>query len=67
MRRRWTIVAICVFMAFQGIASGQITRIWLTHRTNDPSKLVVNWETSRPGDSVVEYGLTQECGRRAAI
>jgi len=67
MMRRWLIVAFSVFMASQGIAWGQITRIWLTHRTNDPSKIVVNWETSRPGNSVVEYGLTQDYGRHAAI
>ena len=65
--RRWLMVAFSVFMASQGIAWGQITRVWLTHRTNDPSKLVVNWETSKPGKSVVEYGLTPEYGRRAAI
>ena len=30
-----------------------IQRIWLTHRTNDPSKIVVNWQTTEPGNSSV--------------
>jgi hypothetical protein len=38
-------------------------RLWLTHQTNDPSKLVVNWETAQPGDSVVEFGDTPALGQ----
>jgi hypothetical protein len=38
--------------------SAEITRVWLTHRTNDPAKLCVNWITDTPGDSVVRYGAT---------
>ena len=30
-----------------------IQRIWLTHRTNDPSKIVVNWQTSEAGNSLI--------------
>lgn len=37
-------------------APAQAQPIWLTHRTNDPSKLCVNWLTDQPGDSVVHYG-----------
>jgi hypothetical protein len=39
-------------------AEAEITRIWLTHRTNDPSKVVVNWETVEPGNSVVRYAAS---------
>ena len=39
---------------------GQVERVWLSHRTNDPSKLVVNWMTTEPGDSVVRFGRTSE-------
>lgn len=41
----------------------EIQRLWLTHQTNDPSKLVVNWETAQPGDSVVEFGDTPSLGQ----
>lgn len=37
-------------------ATGQepgITRIWLSHQSPDPNKLVVSWETKEPGNSIV--------------
>jgi len=40
--------------------SAEITRVWLTHRTTDPSKIVVNWETTEPGNSVVRFGLSRD-------
>ncbi len=40
----------------------RITRVWLTHRSPDPGKIVVNWETDRPGPSVVRYGTTPAYG-----
>jgi hypothetical protein len=40
--------------------AAEIERIWLTHKTNDPSKIVVNWMTDEPGDSVVRFGLTAD-------
>lgn len=33
-----------------------IERMWLTHATSDPSKIVINWETDTPSDSAVEFG-----------
>ncbi len=41
-------------------AAEDIERIWLTHKTNDPSKIVVNWMSDESGDSVVRFGLTAE-------
>lgn len=34
--------------------------MWLTHRTNDPTKLCVNWVTSEATNSAVRFGLTRE-------
>jgi hypothetical protein len=48
-------------------ASAEITRVWLTHRTTDPSKIVVNWETAAPGNSVVRYGLNQNYRERTQV
>ena len=42
-----------------------IERIWLTHATSDPSKIVINWETDAPADSVVEFGMSEALGQRA--
>ncbi len=50
---------IAVFLLVQtGITRAQIERIWLSHRSADPGRVVVNWETAEPGSSVVRYGPT---------
>jgi hypothetical protein len=48
-------------------ASAEVERIWLTHQSPDNSKLVVSWETSEPGDSVVEFGTTPQLGQSAKV
>lgn len=48
-------------------AADAITRIWLTHKTNEPSKIVVNWTSDEPGDSVVHIGLTPACKEQVRI
>ncbi|MBW3625636.1 MAG: hypothetical protein KY468_19760, partial [Armatimonadetes bacterium] len=48
-------------------ASAPIERVWLTHRTNDPRALVVNWESAKPGASVVRYGRTRNLDRTARV
>jgi len=40
-------------------AIAQVERVWLSHQTNDPSKLVVSWTTKTPGDSHVRFGTTR--------
>lgn len=55
MLARFAIVGLLVCGSWQS-ANGEITRIWLTHKTSDPSKIVVNWETAQPGNSVVRFG-----------
>lgn len=48
-------------------ASAQVERIWLTHRSHDPSKLVVNWTTRQAGDSKVRYGPTKDYGHEMTV
>jgi hypothetical protein len=48
-------------------ASAEITRIWLTHRTTTPDKLVVNWQTDEPGNSVVRFGPSQDYTETVAV
>ena len=52
-----------LFVATQAL-SAPIERIWLTHATTDPSRIVVNWETENPTDSCVEYGMDSSLGHR---
>jgi hypothetical protein len=58
---------IALLFATQLTAAGDIERIWLTHKKNDPSKIVVNWMSEEPGDSVVRFGLTAEFGETVRI
>ena len=37
-------------------AWGQVKRVWLTHKSSRPDKIVINWQTVLPGNSVVLYG-----------
>jgi hypothetical protein len=39
-------------------AAAGIDAIWLTCNGNRPDRIVVNWWTDRPGDSVVRFELT---------
>jgi hypothetical protein len=62
---KWKIVCctMAAVMALAASVEAQVLRIWLTHQSTDPSGVVVSWETAKPGDSVVHYGLTAEHGR----
>lgn len=42
-----------------------IERIWLTHAVNDSSRITVNWETTQPGPSLVEFGKDESLGKEA--
>jgi hypothetical protein len=60
MRTALTLLLFAI--APQLTAAAEITRIWLTHKTNDPSKIVVNWMSDEPRDSVVRFSLTADYG-----
>ena len=64
---RTCILALLVLPILVEPAWAEITRIWLTHRTNDPSKIMVNWETAMPGGSVVRYGTSNDYRQTVAI
>ncbi len=55
------------FLTCVGVASAQVERVWLTHKSADHSRVVVNWETAQPGDSIVHYGTTPSLGHSRAI
>lgn len=54
-------------LSMAGPASGAaIERVWLTHATSDPSRIVINWETAQPSSSVVEFSNGVSLGQRIA-
>ena len=44
-----------------------IDQIWLGHRSHDPGKLVVNWVSKEPGESIVRFGRTEEYGQEVRV
>lgn len=59
------LVAIGLLMPVSSRAG--VERIWLTHQSPDPSKIVVSWETTDPGDSVVEFGTSPGLGESVTV
>jgi hypothetical protein len=56
---------ILPFLLVAASVHAQVERIWLTHQSSEPSRVVVNWETATPTCSVVNYGLSAKYGRVA--
>lgn len=48
------------------VQSAAIERLWLTHATNDPARITVNWETEQPAPSQVDHGSTPALGKTTA-
>ena len=54
-------------LAFASLANAaSIDRLWLTHQSNAPSGIVINWETAQPSNSIVEFGNDTTLGQRVA-
>lgn len=53
--QRILLAAATLLLTSRGIAAGEITRIWLSHKTNEPTHVVINWETAEAGPSRVRY------------
>ncbi|WP_417744531.1 metallophosphoesterase [Rosistilla oblonga] len=57
---RNVLILLLLFVASDLAVATEIRRIWLTHKSNDPSRIVVNWMSESAGDSVVRFGLTTD-------
>ncbi|QDV15165.1 hypothetical protein CA51_50770 [Rosistilla oblonga] len=57
---RNVLILLLLFVASDLAVATEIRRIWLTHKSNDPSRIVVNWMSESAGDSVVRFGLTAD-------
>lgn len=57
---KYLVLFLCLNLLPPTVSADEIQRIWLTHKSNQPDKIVVNWLTALPGDSVVRYGLNPE-------
>ena len=61
------LLAIAFLVLFCSPAHAQVERVWLSHRSNDPSKLVINWMTTVSGESLVRFGRTSNYGQEVRV
>ena len=67
---RLTPCILLVFLAANVYAAETpppITCAWLTHRSHDPSRIVVSWLSEQPGDSTVRFGTTKAMDRTVRV
>jgi len=68
--RLFTLTLMTRFLLFLLLCSASeaatIQRIWLSFQREEPTHLTVNWETTKPGDSEVSFGTSEELGGKAA-
>ncbi|MBL9182790.1 MAG: hypothetical protein JNN17_11670 [Verrucomicrobiaceae bacterium] len=48
-------------------ASAKVERVWMTHQSPDNSRIVISWETTTLGDSVVEFGTSPQLGESVKV
>jgi hypothetical protein len=61
----WFLGSASLFLV--ATASAEVKRVWLTHQSPDPSKIVVSWQTTEPGPSRVEFGTSPALGQSASV
>jgi hypothetical protein len=66
MKRTTQLTLACMALLGCPANAASIERIWLSHAAENPSRLMVNWETAQPGNSVVEFGADATYGQRVA-
>ena len=67
LTHRLLAMVVSLILLLGSTTHAQVERVWLTHRTTDPSKIVVNWTTEEPGSSVVRFGTTKDCDHEIRI
>lgn len=46
------------------LSAQPIERLWLSHASDEPNQIIVNWETNTPLPSIVEYGFSESLGQQ---
>lgn len=59
---------LCLLLGLSSTTTfATVERIWMTHQSPDNSQIVISWETTNPGDSVVEFGTSPRLGETAKV
>ncbi len=56
------LLTAALLLLLSSFVMASVERIWMTHQSPDNSKIVISWETTNPGDSVVEFGTSPQLG-----
>lgn len=54
-------------IALPAVGFAKVERIWMTHQSADNNQIVVSWETTQPGDSIVEFGTSPALGQTVKL
>ena len=54
---------LALTLSVASLQAAPIERLWLSHASETPHKIVVNWETDTPSDSTVEFGESETLGQ----
>ena len=66
MKLSHALTALLVF-TLPSLGFAKVERIWMTHQSADNNQIVISWETTQPGDSVVEFGTSPELGQSVHV
>ena len=61
------LLIVCLALIATNAKEPSVDQIWLGHRSHEPGKLVVNWISKEPGESIVRFGRTDEYGQEVRI
>jgi len=57
---KYILCLLCLLYTSAPISAAEIQHIWLTHRSQQPDRIVVNWSSTLPGNSIVHFGLAPD-------
>lgn len=61
------LLIVCLALIATNAKEPSVVQLWLGHRSHDPGKLMVNWISKEPGESIVRFGRTDEYGQEVRI
>ena len=61
------LLIVCLALIATNAKEPSVDQLLLGHRSHDPGKLMVNWISKEPGESIVRFGRTDEYGHEVRI
>lgn len=61
---RLSVLSLGLAISCLSLQAASLERIWLSHASETPNQLIINWETDTPSGSTVEFGPSEALGTR---